>query len=174
MTVRLQAEDLIRDVPDWPIPGVVFKDLTPVMRDPKAMEEAVAAMADEAKRMGANVILGIDARGFIFGGIVADRLGLPFVPVRKKGKLPWQTVGEEYALEYGTATVEMHIDAVDETSRVVIVDDLLATGGTSEASAKLVERLGAKVVGMVFLVELEFLHGRDKLDGYDVTSFIRY
>ena len=115
-----------------------------------------------------------DRDGLLAAAERADRLHLPFIPVRKMDKLPWKTIREEYALEYGTATIEMHIDAVDATSRVVVIDDLLATGGTSQASAKMVERLGATVVGFIFLVELTFLHGRDKLGGYDVTSFIRY
>jgi adenine phosphoribosyltransferase len=170
--MKLKAEDLIRDVSDFPREGIVFKDITPVLRDPIALREVAEAMAEYARARKANVIVGIEARGFIFGGMVADRLSLPFVPVRKLGKLPAETISEEYALEYGTSTVEIHADAIDDTSRVVVIDDLLATGGTAAASARLVERLGGEVAGLVFLVELDFLHGRKALDEYDVRSFI--
>ncbi|MBS1709408.1 MAG: adenine phosphoribosyltransferase [Armatimonadetes bacterium] len=171
---QLLAEPLIRDVPDFPKPGILFKDITPVLQSPAAFQEAVGLLAADAKKHGAECIVGIESRGFIFGTPIALELGLPFSMARKFGKLPYERISEEYALEYGTNIVEMHMDAVDPGQRVYIVDDLLATGGTAAASARLVERLGGHVCGMGFLVELGFLEGRKNLLGYQVDSLIQF
>jgi len=170
----LIAKSLIRDIPNFPQPGVIFKDITPILLHPQAFSEVVQGMLDFATEKKAEVIVGIESRGFMFGTPVALQLGVGFIPVRKLGKLPHETVQCEYALEYGTSVVEMHRDAIVPGQRVVIVDDLLATGGTAAASVKLVEELGGRVVGLVFLVELAFLHGREQLTGYDVKSFVTY
>jgi adenine phosphoribosyltransferase len=168
------AESLIRDVPDFPKPGIMFKDVTPVLQSPAAFQEAVSLIAADAKKHGAECIVGIESRGFIFGTPVALELGLPFSMARKFGKLPYERISEEYALEYGTNIVEMHMDAVNPGQRVYVVDDLLATGGTAAAAARLIERLGGSVCGMGFLVELSFLEGQKNLLGYPVCSLIRY
>jgi adenine phosphoribosyltransferase len=160
----------IRDVPDFPKPGILFKDITPILNDPKLFRQAVSLFADRVKKSGANKIAVVESRGFLFGSPVANDLGLGLVPIRKKGKLPYRTIEESYALEYGTATLEIHEDAFARGDRVVIIDDLLATGGTALASAHLVEKLGAKVVELEFLVELAFLDGRKKLNGYEVFA----
>jgi adenine phosphoribosyltransferase len=170
----LLAEKLIRDVPDFPKPGILFKDVSPVILSAPAMHEACALLAEDAKAKGAEVIVGIESRGFIFGVPVAMQLDLPFAMARKLGKLPADTIKEEYALEYGTNTIEMHTDAIQPGQRAYIVDDLLATGGTAAASARLVERLNGSVCGMGFLVELAFLMGRENLLGYPMTALIRY
>jgi adenine phosphoribosyltransferase len=174
MPTKLIAETLIRDIPDFPQPGIIFKDVTPVLQDPKAFAEVVDAIADFAAVLKPDVIVGIESRGFILGAPVAIKLGTAFVPVRKAGKLPHVTISSEYALEYGTAVIEIHRDAIQPGQRVLIVDDLLATGGTAAATAKLVEQLGVQVAGFVFLIELAFLNGRSKLSGYEVKSFITY
>lgn len=174
MSDELMAAKLIRDIPDFPKEGIIFKDITPVLQHHQAFAEVVDRMTDYARVKSADIVVGIESRGFILGSPVALALGVGFVPVRKVGKLPHECIQATYDLEYGTSTIEMHRDAVRSGQRVVIVDDLLATGGTAAASAKLVEELGAKVVGLVFLVELAFLHGRDQLTGYDVKSFIQY
>ncbi len=171
---KLLAETLIRDVPDFPKPGILFKDVTPVLQSPAAFQEAVSLLAAEAKAKGAETIVGIESRGFIFGAPIALDLGLPFVMARKFGKLPYERISEEYALEYGTNIVEMHLDAVNPGQRAYVVDDLLATGGTAAACARLVERLGGHVCGMGFLVELTFLEGRKNLLGYPLQSLIQY
>ena len=168
---RLEA--LIRDVPDFPQPGVLFKDITPILRNPRALREAVDAMSTPFLDADIDVIVGLESRGFVFGAPMAYNMGLGFAPVRKLGKLPADKIYVEYELEYGSSTFEMHRDAVEPGQRVLIVDDLLATGGTMRASIDLVERLGGQVVGLSFLVELGFLHGRDKLKGYDIHSIIR-
>jgi adenine phosphoribosyltransferase len=168
------AAQHIRDVPDFPKPGIVFKDISPVLQHPAALQEVVDLLADDAKARGAEVIVGIESRGFIFGVPMALQLGIPFVMTRKKGKLPYKTIHLEYALEYGTATLEMHLDSINPGQRAYIVDDLLATGGTAEASAKLVEQLGGAVCGFGFMVELGFLDGRSRLDGYEITSLISF
>ena len=167
---------LIRVVPDFPKPGIVFKDITPILADPKAMALIYEALATPYLAPDANVtrVLGIESRGFIFGTPLAHRLGVGFAPVRKPGKLPWKTVAESYALEYGEDTLELHEDAVQKGDRVVLVDDLLATGGTLAAACKLVERLGAEVVGCSVLVELGFLDGRKRLGDRPLHSLIRY
>jgi adenine phosphoribosyltransferase len=172
--MELLAKRLIRDIADFPKAGIVFKDITPVLQDPKAFREVMDRMLEYARTQEPDVIVGIESRGFIFGAPLALSLGTSYVPVRKLGKLPGEIVREEYALEYGTNTVEMHKDAIRHGDRVLIVDDLLATGGTSAAAAKLIEKLGGEVVGLVFLVELTFLNGREVLSEYDVCSLIEY
>lgn len=171
---KLLAEDLIRDVPDFPKEGILFKDIHPVIESPQAMHEVIDAIAEDAKEKGAEAIVGIESRGFIFGVPVALQLDLPFVLCRKLGKLPFEKIQEEYALEYGTNTVEMHVDAVSPGQRVYVVDDLLATGGTAAASARLIERLNGNVCGFGFLVELAFLEGRENLLQYPIHALIRY
>ena len=170
----LLAERLIRDIPDFPQPGVLFKDITPVLADGPAFQEVVDCIVEWAGTRAPDVVVGIESRGFVFGAPVALALGLGFVPVRKVGKLPHATIQESYSLEYGASIVEMHRDALQPGSRVLIIDDLLATGGTAAASTRLVEKLGATVVGFCFLVELSLLRGRDKLAGYDVQALIVY
>lgn len=168
------AEQLIRSIPDFPQPGILFRDITPVLGDARALREVVSTMADHAEDLGAEVIIGIESRGFVFGAAVALECRLGMVPVRKAGKLPCTTAQCSYDLEYGTATVEIHRDAIKPGQKCVIVDDLLATGGTAAAAAKLVEQLGGIVTGMVFLIELTGLHGRDRVAGYKVESLIEY
>ena len=164
----------IRDIPDFPQPGIIFKDITPVLKEPALFDEVVKLFAERVKALRVDKIAVIESRGFIFGAPVAHELGLGLVPVRKKGKLPYHTIEESYALEYGTATLEVHEDAFEKGERIVIIDDLLATGGTALASAKLVERLGAHVAEFLFLVELGFLDGRKKLSGYEVLAPVVY
>lgn len=170
----LLAAKHIRDVPDFPKPGILFKDITPVLHNPAAWREVVNLLAADARERGAEVIVGIESRGFLFGVPIAMELGLPFSMARKLGKLPFDRVSEEYALEYGTNTVEMHTDAVTPGQRTYIVDDLLATGGTAAAAARLVERLNGNVCGFGFMVELTFLEGRRLLSGYPVKALIAY
>jgi adenine phosphoribosyltransferase len=170
----LIAESLVRDVPDFPKPGILFKDITPVLHSPAAVKEIVDKFADHAEDLKADVVVGVESRGFILGMPLALELELPFAPVRKLGKLPAKTITEEYALEYGTNTVEMHEDSITPGQRVIIVDDLLATGGTAAAAARLVERLGGVVVGFQFMIELDFLEGRQALAGYEVLSLIHF
>ena len=171
-TVDLAAR--IRDVPDFPQPGVVFKDIMPLLADGEALGEAVARLAEWAEPRRPDIVLGAEARGYITGGALACRLGCGFVAARKPGKLPWRTVAAKYALEYGFDTLEVHADAIHAGQRVLIHDDVLATGGTAKATVELVEQLGGEVVGLPFLIELEFLHGRSKLEGYEVFSLIQY
>jgi adenine phosphoribosyltransferase len=172
MSVDLASR--IRDIPDFPSPGIVFKDITPLVADPASLKEAIDQLAEWAAPRGPDVILGAEARGFIFGGALAYVLGCGFVPARKPGKLPWQTVSATYALEYGNDTLEVHSDAVAPGQRVIVLDDVLATGGTAKAKIDLVEMLGGTVAGALFVIELSFLHGRTKLDGYDVHALIDY
>ena len=169
-----QIEALIRDVPDFPEPGVVFKDITPVLADPIAFSTIIDLIVVHFGRGNVDKVVGIEARGFILGAPVAYHFGAGVIPVRKKGKLPHDTIDEEYALEYGTAALEIHKDAFRPGERVLIVDDVLATGGTAKAAASLVERIGGKVCGIATLIELDFLHGRDKLQGYDLFTMIHY
>jgi adenine phosphoribosyltransferase len=164
----------IRDIPDFPTPGILFRDLTPLLGDAEAFRFSVDAIADAFEGRRIDKVVGIEARGFIVAAPVAYRLGAGFVPVRKPGKLPFRSESEEYALEYGVDRLELHSDGVAAGEKVLIVDDVIATGGTSRATARLVERLGATVVGLGFLVELTFLAGREKLDGYDVMSLVAY
>ena len=165
---------LIRDVPDFPEPGIVFKDITPVLADPIAFSTITDLIVVHFGRGNIDKVVGIEARGFILASPVAYHFGAGFVPIRKKGKLPWDTVGQEYDLEYGTATLELHRDAVAPDERVLIVDDVLATGGTAAAAASLIEQIGGKVTGIGCMIELDFLHGRDKLPGYDIFSLLHY
>ena len=172
MTVDLRAR--IRDISDFPRPGIVFKDIMPLLGDPAALHEAVEQLAAFAAPRRPDLVLGAEARGFILGGALAYRLGCGFVAARKAGKLPWRTVSVEYALEYGVDTLELHDDAISPGTRVLVHDDLLATGGTAKAKVDLVERLGGVVVGVAFLVELAFLSGRGRLAGHDVCSLVAY
>ena len=169
-----QIKALIRDVPDFPEPGIVFKDITPVLAHADAMSTIIDLIVVHFGRGTVDKVVGIEARGFILAAPVAYHFNAGFVPIRKQGKLPWETASEEYELEYGTATLEIHRDAVAPGERVLVVDDVLATGGTSRATAELVERIGGKVVGIACLIELEFLHGREKLEGYDLYTLLRY
>ncbi|MHB1455753.1 MAG: adenine phosphoribosyltransferase [Armatimonadota bacterium] len=174
MASELLACRLIRDIPDFPHKGIIFKDITPVLQNHQAFSEVIDRLSDFAESVTPDIIVGIESRGFILGAPMALKLGKGFVPVRKIGKLPHKTVKCEYALEYGTSAVEMHRDAVLPGQRVLIVDDLLATGGTSAASVTLVEELGGVVAGIAFMIELEFLDGRTALEGYKVESLIKY
>jgi adenine phosphoribosyltransferase len=167
-------KELIRDVPDFPTDGILFRDITPVLQNAQKFNEVVCAMVEQVKELKPDVIIGIESRGFMFGAPIALELGVGFVPVRKVGKLPADTIQAEYALEYGSNVVEMHTDAILPGQRVVIVDDLLATGGTAAAAVQLSEELEGVVAGLIFLIELEFLKGRKKLDGYDVRALIKY
>jgi adenine phosphoribosyltransferase len=164
----------IRDIPDFPKPGIVFKDITPLLLDPAALDLAVSEIAGWARPREIDLVVAAEARGFILGAAVARELGAGFVPARKPGKLPGEAVSAEYILEYGVDALEMHADALAHGARVLIHDDLLATGGTARALAELVESLGGTVTGCAFLVELAFLEGRRRLDGYDVHALIAY
>ena len=170
----LDLRDRVRDVPDFPKPGIVFKDLMPLVADPVYFRETIDRLEALAAPKRPDLILGAEARGFIFGGALADRLHCGFVPARKPGKLPWSTVEATYELEYGTDSLQVHEDAIAAGARVIVHDDVLATGGTAKAKTELVEQLGGVVVGLLFVVELTFLNGRDRLEGYDVESLIEY
>jgi adenine phosphoribosyltransferase len=172
MAVDLAAR--IRDIPDFPSPGIIFKDITPLVADPTAFRQAIDELAVWAGPRTPDVILGAEARGFIFGGALAYALGCGFVPARKPGKLPWRTVEATYALEYGNDTLQVHADAILADQRVIVLDDVLATGGTAKAKVDLVEKLGGTVVGALFVIELAFLDGRSKLGGHDVHALITY
>lgn len=164
----------IRDIPGFPSPGIIFKDITPLLADVEAFRATVDALAEAYAEREVDRVIGIEARGFILGAPVAYRLGAAFIPVRKPGKLPHEVEGLEYELEYGTDTLEVHRDALGAGHRAVIIDDVLATGGTAAAAAALVEKLGGEVVGLGFLMELTFLGGRDRLPGRDITSLLTY
>ena len=170
----IQLEDWIRDIPDFPQRGVLFKDITPLLQDAAAYHAALDRLAAHYAGSGIEMVVGVESRGFIFGAALAYLLNCGFVPVRKFGKLPHQTVSVEYSLEYGTNVVEMHTDAIRPGQRVLIVDDLLATGGTTSAAMELVEKLGGHIAGIAFLVELTFLKGREQLGGHDVFALIKY
>ncbi len=165
---------LIRDVPDFPKKGIVFKDITPLLADAAGFTQAVDLIATRYRDDQIDLVVGVESRGFIFGSAVATRLGAGFIPVRKPGKLPSRTERVEYELEYGRDAVEIHLDAIKPGQRVLMVDDLLATGGTMKASCELVGKLGGQVVAVAFLIELAFLHGRSKLAGYEVFSILTY
>lgn len=171
---ELLAESLIRDVPDFPKPGILFKDITPVLEHADAFREVIELLAADAEARGVDAIVGIESRGFIFGTPIAVALGKPFVMARKLGKLPYDRITEEYALEYGTNTIEMHVDSIKPGQRTYIVDDLLATGGTAAAVSRLVRRLNGEVSGFGCLVELTFLEGLAVLEGIPVTSLIKF
>ena len=170
----MNLNDYIAVINGYPKEGISFKDVTPLLKDKDAFKYTVEELTKFAIECGANVIVGPEARGFLFGAPVAFNANMGFVPVRKKGKLPCVTISADYELEYGTATIEMHKDAITPGQKVIIVDDLIATGGTTEAIIKLVEELGGEVVKVLFLMELEGLKGRDKIAGYDVESVIKY
>lgn len=165
---------LVRAIPDFPIPGILFRDVTPLLRDPRGLAEVVERFAAAYRGAGVEAVAGIESRGFIFGAPLAMSLGVGFVPVRKPGRLPYEKVSREYGLEYGTNVLEIHADAVEPGQRVLIVDDLLATGGTAAATAHLVEAIGGEVAAVAFVIELETLAGRKALADYDVLSLIRY
>jgi len=171
---RALLRSRVRDVPDFPKPGILFRDLTPLMGDGVAMREAIDLLAEAAVRHRPELVVAIESRGFIFGAPVAASLGVGFVPVRKPGKLPHKTRRREYDLEYGTDALEMHADAVVHGARVVVVDDLLATGGTAAATVELVREIGGHVVGAAFVVELELLRGRDRLTGVPIDALLQY
>lgn len=166
-------KQLIRDIPDFPQPGILFRDITPLLRDPAAFRQVTAALA-ERFRGRVDAVAGIESRGFIFGAPLAAELGVGFLPIRKAGKLPGDKLALEYALEYGTSTLEIHTDAVRPGERILLVDDLLATGGTARAAAGLIEAVGGKVEGIAFLIELLFLQGRTALEGHDVHALLAY
>ena len=169
-----QIEAAIRNVPDFPKAGIQFKDITPVLADARLFTGAIDLLCDGFKPGSVDAVVGIDARGFIFAAAAAVKLGAGFVPVRKKGKLPFNTHEQDYALEYGTATVAMHVDALKPGSRVLLVDDLLATGGTAAAAVSLIKKLGADILEVSFLIELKFLNGREKLKGCKIKSLVVY
>ncbi len=170
----MDLEKFIRDVPDFPQKGIIFKDITTLLKEKNAFQHVIHLMEEKYKDKNVHKIVGIESRGFIFGGVLAYNLGCGFIPARKPGKLPAETIKEDYSLEYGTNTLELHVDAIEEGENVVIVDDLLATGGTAQAVAKLVERLKGNILGIEFLVELDFLKGREKLNGYTINSYLHY
>jgi len=170
----MNLETIIRDVPDFPKKGIVFKDITTLLQDGEAFRHALNLMLKKYLDAQIDKVLAIEARGFIFGGVLAYKLGCGFVPARKPGKLPFHCVREDYTLEYGTNSLEVHEDGIRPGEKVLVVDDLLATGGTALAAARLVEKLGGEVAAIEFLVELSFLHGRDKLSPYKVNSLITY
>ena len=170
----LEIESLIRSIPDFPIPGILFRDITPLLKDPKGFHAAIDLFVERFKDEKLDLIVAMEARGYMLGAPLAYRLGTGFVPVRKPGKLPGTKFVESYALEYGTNSLEIHDDAVGHGQRVLVVDDLLATGGTAAATGRLLAKLGADVAGFAFLIELAALKGRDALAGYEVTAFINY
>jgi len=172
--VTVDLREKIREVPDFPRPGVGFKDITPLLADPEALEQTIDQLSEWASERRPDIVLGAEARGFILGGAIAAKVGCGFVPARRPGKLPPETVSATYALEYGQNSLELHPDAIENDARVLIHDDVLATGGTVQAIGKLVEELGGEIVGASFIIELTFLHGRQKLGDWDVHSLISY
>jgi len=169
-----KIKESIRSIPDFPIPGIMFRDITTLMQDAEALKESCDLLYERYKDQKIDKIVGIDARGFVFGAVLAYKLNIGFVPVRKKGKLPFKAISEKYDLEYGTAEVELHEDAISKEERVVIIDDLIATGGTVAAAIKLVEKLGGNVVECAFVIELTDLKGREKLNGTKVFSLVQF
>ena len=164
----------VRDVPDFPKKGIVFKDITPILKDPALFRSSIDAFLEQCRTKKIDKIVGIDARGFLFGSAVAYELGVGFVPLRKKGRLPYKTESAKYSLEYGEAEMELHIDAITGGEQLVLIDDRLTTGGTSASAATLIKKVGGELVEAIFLIELEFLHGREKLAPVPVTSFLKY
>ena len=169
-----KLEEYVRSIPDFPEPGIIFRDVTSILQDADGLQLAIDSIQEKIKDVDVDVIAGTESRGFIFGVPVAYNLHKPFVPIRKKGKLPCETVEKTYDLEYGTATIEMHKDAIQKGEKVVLLDDLIATGGTMKAAAELVEELGGEVVKMLFLIELSDLNGREVLKDYDVDSVVQF
>lgn len=172
--MAMDLAERIRDIPDFPQKGIIFKDITPLLQDAKAFRETVDRLAAPFRGKPIDLVVGMESRGFIFGAPLAYQLGAGFVPVRKLGRLPYESIRVEYSLEYGTNVLEIHRDAIGQGDKVLVVDDLLATGGTVEATIELVQRLGGDVVGVAFVVELTFLDGRTKLAGHEVVSLIKY
>jgi adenine phosphoribosyltransferase len=172
--MAIDLRERVRDVPDWPEQGIIFRDITPLLRDPDALGQTIHELAEWGKERRPDVVLGAEARGFILGAAIAREIGCGFVPARRPGKLPPETIGATYALEYGENTLELHPETIRSGDRVLIHDDVLATGGTVEAIAGLVESLGADVVGVAFIIELTFLGGRERLQKYDFRSLITY
>ena len=170
----IDLKEHIREIPDWPKKGILFRDITPLLLNPRAFAAAVDALSADFTEMGIEYVAAVEARGFIFGSAVAEKLDAGFVPIRKKGKLPWQTESITYDLEYGTDTLEVHSDAIGSGGKVLMVDDLLATGGTMAAACELIEKIGGTVAGIAFLIELAGLQGREKIADYNVTSIISY
>jgi adenine phosphoribosyltransferase len=170
----VDLKKLIRDVPNFPIEGIVFKDITTLLKDAEGYSKTLDELFNLAKDKGITKVVGIESRGFIFGGALAEKLGVGFVPIRKPGKLPSETVSESYELEYGTDKIEIHKDALSGGDKILLHDDLLATGGTMEAATKLVEKLGAEIVQISVLIDLTFLNGKERLKGYDVKSLMEY
>ncbi|HSR63954.1 MAG TPA: adenine phosphoribosyltransferase [Gammaproteobacteria bacterium] len=169
-----RLESCIRNIPDFPKPGIQFKDITPLVKNPAMLRLAVHQLIHPFLGEPLTAVVGMEARGFIFGGLAAWELGVGFVPLRKPGKLPYDVQSASYDLEYGSAALEVHIDALNETDRVLLIDDLIATGGTAAASCELIEKLGAEIIGCAFIVELDALKGRDKLSNYTVHSLVHY
>ncbi len=173
-TESIHLERYIRSIPDWPKKGILFRDITPLLADPKALAAATDALFAGFTGAGIEYVAAVEARGFIFGAAVARKLGAGFVPIRKKGKLPFETESVSYDLEYGTDTLEVHSDAVNKGAKVLMVDDLLATGGTMSAACELIEKIGGQIVGITFLIELTELAGREKLSGYKINACLSY
>src|SRR2546421_11156049 len=169
---RLRAA--VRDVPDFPKKGIVFKDITPILNDGALFRSSIDIFLEQCRGKQIDKIVGIDARGFLFGSAVAYQLGVGFVPLRKKGRLPYKTESAKYSLEYGEAEMELHVDAIERGEKIVLIDDLVATGGTSASAATLIRKVGGDLIAAIFLIELEFLHGRKKLEPTPVTSFLKY
>ena len=173
-TEAIELQKYIRSIPNWPKKGILFRDITPLLAEPKAFAAAIEALCTDFRDAGVEYVAAVEARGFIFGAAVAEKLGVGFVPIRKKGKLPFKTESYTYDLEYGTDTLEVHSDAVRSGAKVLMVDDLLATGGTMAAACKLIEKIGGQIVGITFLIELSELAGREKLSGYKIKTVLSY
>ena len=174
MAKAMKLKDSIRNIPDFPKPGILFRDITTLLQNKAAFKQAVNALVDKYKNKKIDVVAAVESRGFILGSAIAYKLGVGFVPVRKKGKLPWKTISASYSLEYGTDSLEMHIDAIKPGERVLIVDDLIATGGTVKATVDLVNRMLGKIIGIAFVIELVDLKGREKLKPYSVVSLVKF
>jgi len=174
MEIKDAVIKAVRDIPDFPVKGVIFKDITPLLSDMNLYNKIIDTIVNQYKDKNITKIAGLESRGFLFGISIAQKLNIPFIPIRKKGKLPYKTISTTYSLEYGTATIEMHIDAVNEKDNVLIVDDLLATGGTAYAAVELVKKLNGNVVGCAFVIELTFLNGKDKLKDIAYSSIVQY
>lgn len=170
----MNLADLIRDVPNFPKEGIIFKDITTLLKEPNGLKEATTNLYNLSKNKGITKVVGIESRGFILGGVLAEKLDAGFVPIRKPGKLPSEKIAESYSLEYGTDSIEIHKDAISPGDKVLLHDDLLATGGTMEAAVKLIEKLGGEVIQISFIIELDFLNGREKLSKYELHSLLHY